>query len=139
MCSQKDGPRDILACNMYREARGEGEMGMLAVGFVTLNRRGHESFPVSVKGVVYQKSQFSWTTYKKSFKVHDKDTWELSHGLAKFLIELNKIPWAYKMLDITKGALYYHTHQVKPIWRHALQFTVSIGNHKFYKEKTHEI
>ncbi|WP_284161811.1 cell wall hydrolase [Burkholderia pseudomallei] len=135
VCSPKDGARDLLACNMYREARGEGERGMMAVGFVTINRRGHDSFPPSIKGVVYQKAQFSWTLTKKSFKVHDIEAWELARETAKFLLDLNKFPWAYEMLDFTFGSIYYHTIGVKPIWRHALKYTATIGNHRFYKEK----
>lgn len=34
--------------------------------------------------------------------------------------------------DPTKGAVYYHTTAVKPIWRHKLDQVATIGNHIFY-------
>jgi spore germination cell wall hydrolase CwlJ-like protein len=37
------------------------------------------------------------------------------------------------MQDITGGATHYHTKQVKPVWRKALDKVVVINNHIFYK------
>ena len=34
--------------------------------------------------------------------------------------------------DPTKGAVYYHTLDVKPIWRHKLDQVATYGNHIFY-------
>ena len=34
--------------------------------------------------------------------------------------------------DPTHGAVYYHTTDVKPIWRHKLQQVATVGNHVFY-------
>ena len=50
--SERD--RDCLALVMYWEARGEGQIGMQAVGSVVLNRVVHPQFPNSVCGVIYQ-------------------------------------------------------------------------------------
>ena len=35
----------VMALNMYHEARGEGELGMLAVGWVVLNRMADKAYP----------------------------------------------------------------------------------------------
>lgn len=134
-CAKKDSSRTVLACNIYKEARGEGVFGMLAVGFVTLNRLDHDKFPTSLRGVVYQKKQFSWTIYKNGLKVYDKDSWERAKVTANFLLLLKKGGIVYNTLDFTMGSLYYHTHQAKPIWRHNLYPTVNVGNHTFYKDK----
>jgi N-acetylmuramoyl-L-alanine amidase len=40
--SQKD--IRVMALNMYHEARGEGRLGMLAVGWVVLNRMADRSY-----------------------------------------------------------------------------------------------
>lgn len=44
---------------IYCEARGESYAGQKAVGIVVMNRKKSEQFPNSVKGVIYQRGQFS--------------------------------------------------------------------------------
>ena len=39
-----------MALNMYHEARGEGRLGMLAVGWVVLNRMADKAYPKTVAG-----------------------------------------------------------------------------------------
>ncbi len=56
-----DDDRIALACNIYWEARTESYEGMLAVVAVTLNRVAHSSYPNTVREVVWQRRQFSWT------------------------------------------------------------------------------
>lgn len=136
VCKKTDSTVNILACNIYREARGESDYGMLAVGFVTLNRKDHEKFPASVKKIVYQAGQFSWTAHGTTFKVYEEDQWVKAKSFAETLIKLhtnNKI--VYDALDVTKGSTYYHTRKVKPYWTKVMVRTVKIDNHIFYKEK----
>ena len=54
---------------LYREARGEGDTGMIAVGYAVLNRMATPGYPHTVCGVVFQKRndssgnprcQFQW-------------------------------------------------------------------------------
>lgn len=134
VCSKNDSARDVLACNIYKEARGEGLSGMLAVGLVTLNRRDMEKFPVSMRGVVYQKKQFSWANSGKNNKVTHRLSWKQSKSIATFLIRIHKTKLIYKAVDFTHGSVYFHTKSVAPVWRHALRKTVTIGNHVFYRE-----
>lgn len=131
-CRINDNVVDILACNIYKEARGEGLVGQLAVGFVTLNRRSHDNFPTSIRGVVYQKKQFSWTNKKKLYKIHDKEAWVTSQQLARFILTVKKLDILYKMLDVSCGSLYYHSYQVSPHWSKDVTPNVVIGNHVFY-------
>lgn len=135
VCDKSDSSRMVLACNIYKESRGEGMKGMLAVGLVTLNRLDHDKFPGSVRGVVYQKSQFSWTLFKHGIKVHDKESWDKAVSIADFLLTLKKFPVAYGIFDFTNGSLYYHSSKVKPYWRSHFMKTVTVGNHMFYKPK----
>lgn len=44
---------------IYCEARGESYAGKKAVGIVVMNRVRSKKFPDSVKGVIYQRGQFS--------------------------------------------------------------------------------
>lgn len=119
---------------MVKEAQGEGERGMLAVGFVTLNRRDGEKFPTTVRKVVYQKSQFSWVDYGTNFGVTDEEVWLKAKKLSKFLLALAEHPSVYVAYDITGGATHFHTTSVRPYWRKAYKKTVKIGRHIFYKE-----
>lgn len=55
----EEGDRKLLANIIYCEAGGEPYEGKLAVGAVVINRVLSGKFPDTVKGVIYQKSQFS--------------------------------------------------------------------------------
>ena len=39
-------------------------------------------------------------------------------------------------INLTKGALYYHANSVNPSWAKKLVKTGTIGDHKFYSDKT---
>lgn len=136
-CKPSDTKENLLACNIYREARGDGTIGMLASGFATLNRQSHPKYPDSIRKVIYQPNQFSWTTYGKTFKVTEKEPWEHAKDLAKLLIKVytnNHV--AYMAMDITGGATHYHTTKVKPTWAKRMKRTAQFGNHIYYKERT---
>lgn len=49
----------LLASIIYCEAGNQSYAGKLAVGCVVMNRKKSSSFPNTVKGVIYQKGQFS--------------------------------------------------------------------------------
>jgi hypothetical protein len=53
--------KKLLAWNIYHEARGETEEGMKGVLLSTFERLKSSKFPSSVKGVVFQSHQYSWT------------------------------------------------------------------------------
>lgn len=135
VCKKNDSSVNALACNIYFEARGENISGQMAVGFVTLNRLKHDGFPESIRKVVYQSSQFSWTITKGSYTVRDKEAWEVSKDIAKFLYKIRNNEVLYHQLDPTHGSIYFHTKKVKPYWRKYFIRTVTIGDHVFYKKK----
>lgn len=125
---------ECLALNLYKEARGEPQIGILAVAHVTLNRVKSSKFPSSVCDVVYQKNrracQFSWVCMKKiRLKRPNEITYERLKKIAEH-VYFNKD----KITDVTNGALYYHAEYVKPLWRKKLNKTKKIGKHIFYKE-----
>lgn len=53
----------IMSAIIYCEAGNQSYAGKLAVGCVIMNRKKSSSFPNSIRGVVYQRGQFSptWT------------------------------------------------------------------------------
>lgn len=116
-----------LAKNIYHEARGEGELGMTAVGIVTVNRSHNPDYPTTIKGVVTQRNQFSWYGDRKSDTIKDREAWFKSLTIAKEILNGNT-----KGLKL-KNVYFYHARTVKPAWSKKLERAVVIGNHIFYR------
>ena len=115
---------ECLSKAAYHEAKGESDKGMLAVIHTTLNRVKDNRFPKTVCGVVYQKSQYSWTKYNP--KVKEQEQYARAERLAKEVV-------AGKHKDNTNGALYFVHVKINRNWLEKLTYTCTIGNHKFFK------
>jgi len=118
-----------LALNLYWEARGEDRRGMIAVGWVVLNRMRSPHFPATPCGVVYQGGEkppceFSWWCDGKSDRPRDPRSWQRALVAAADLL-VNPPP------DPTGGALYYHSTSIRRPWSRVR--TVQIGRHVFYR------
>ncbi len=113
-----------LTLNVYHEARGEPEVGKLAVAHVTLNRAREEQKRVAE--VVKEPNQFSWTDQKKS------PTLELNPLQDSLRVALK----AMTTTDFTGGATYFHRHDLSPDWTAKMTFTARYGSHKFYRDNT---
>lgn len=135
VCKKNDSSVNALACNIYMESRGENISGQMAVGFVTLNRLKDEGYPESIRKVVYQSSQFSWTLTKNGYAVRDAESWTVAQDIAKFLYKIRNNEVLYNRLDPTHGATHFHTKKVKPYWTKYFTKTAVIGYHVFYKPK----
>lgn len=120
---------------MYAEARGQGEVGMLMVGNVILNRKNHSDYPSKIKNVVYQKSQFSYID-TNPVKVYEEDSWEKAKTLAKFLILLDKKNPSLRVLhDPTNSAIFYVKRGTKASWLKSMKRVAKYKDHVFYIEK----
>ena len=119
---------ECLAKNMYYEARGEGLLGLQAVGHVTMNRVRAAGYPNTVCEVVKQKvqrqCQFSWVC--KRNLPHVKTA-----VYAEVLALARKI-YTGATHDPTRGATSFHAKAVSPGWK--LRRTAVIGNHIFYRK-----
>ena len=65
-----------MASIIYCEAGNQSYAGKLAVGIVVKNRMESKTFPNSIKGVLYQKKQFTPTrngSLKRALKIYDKN------------------------------------------------------------------
>ena len=131
---------ECLALNLYHEARSDSTLGQKAVGFVTINRVMHESYPDTICDVVYQahvdqkgnplrnKCQFSWYCDGK----HDRPLSEKDYNTA--MINAQEVMRDYgKIPDVTDGSIMYHASYVKPYWASTYERTVRIDSHIFYK------
>lgn len=124
-----------LALNIYHESRSEPLHGQHAVAQVTFNRAGRD--PNRVCQEVFKPKQFSWanplTSVKgkererraKKFIPREEKAWELAKHIANLTIKGH-------VSDFTKGAMFYHTTAVRPIWRKDFKLVTVIGRHKFY-------
>lgn len=127
-----DAAQGCLAQTLYWEAKSEGREGMVAVGWVVLNRmRDGGEFPRTVCGVVKQGQekpgcQFSYWCDGKSDKPKPDDEWALAQDVARDL--LSKPP-----ADPTGGAMFYHAVDVKAPWSGERQKTGRIGRHVYYR------
>ncbi|MGD9507752.1 MAG: cell wall hydrolase, partial [Geminicoccaceae bacterium] len=115
-----------MALNMYHEARGEGEIGMLAVGWVVLNRMADKAYPSTVSEVVYQGCQFSWVCDGRSDRPREPRAWRKALKLAATLL-------GGAGPDPTRGAMWYHADWVRdPGFGPRVSQVMRIGRHIFY-------
>ena len=121
-----------LAKNIYFEAGGESEAGMIAVANVTIHRKNNKNFPDTVCGVVYYKKSnscaFSWTCDRNADTPKRKETYDEALRIATLALK-GKLP------DVTFGADHFHARHVRPMWTKKMKFTTKIGAHLFYRIK----
>ena len=137
-----------LAKNAYFEARNQSILSQIAVSQVVMNRVQHKDFPNTVCGVVYEaqlskwykeklnkevplkdRCQFSWYCDGKADIIRDQDAYELALAVAHQVLS------GYDMVDVTKGALWYHATYVRPYWAKEKLYTVKHEDHIFYTER----
>lgn len=119
-----------LAENIYHEARGEGDQGMLAVAFVTVNRKNDGRYGRTICDVVHADKQFSWTI-EQNKKIKDTASYKRSEFWAKEVLENRG--W----IDPTGGAThYFNPAKANPKWQNAGFNKLAIGNHEFMQLAT---
>lgn len=116
---------DILAWALYHEARGEGKMGMARVGRVILNRVDSKRFPNSIRGVVYQRKQFSFIDEAADLRMTDYNSRKKAYQVASDLL-------LGKYVGLVGGADHYYAHrQLTPSWANSMRFCNVYKNHTF--------
>lgn len=133
VCTKQDSRQDVLACAMYAEGRGEGVKGMSLIGNTIINRTNSDKFPDEIKGVVFQKKQFSYTS-QGVVRVKEKKSWKKAQSLAKSLIYLeDNFPEIRSLHDPSKNATMFHKRGVKVYWSKMFTQTVVYKQHIFYR------
>jgi spore germination cell wall hydrolase CwlJ-like protein len=124
--------RELFALNLYHEARSEGRDGMIAVGWVVLNRIDDPEFPDTITGVINQPTrrgcQWGWTCDGRSDRPEEEDKWVLAQEVRDVMLS-NAPP-----TDPTGGAVFFHeTFRQTPAYlRSGGTRSVTLGNHHFY-------
>lgn len=124
-------PRTCLARAVYWEAKQEGRDGMVAVGWVVLNRQQSEGFPDTVCGVVHEGGetppcQFSWWCDGRGDRPREAENWALALEVAELLLR-DPPP------DPTDGALFFHNDGIDVPWTLERTRTALIGRHIYYR------
>ena len=119
-----------LALNIFHEAASEPEDGKIAVGHVVMNRTKLKKFPNTVKEVVLQEKQFSWTNKDKRPKIHFSEYPALAECFkaAKTVLEMHE-----NMGLLYDGADHYHANYCSPYWISSMVCVRKIGAHIFYR------
>ena len=122
----KDASCEKLAEAIIFEARGEPDIGKVAVAYVILNRVKDPRWGGSIREVVHQPKQFSYLKDKHKQKPPTQKDWNRARKIAHDVI-----------LGATSNpignATHYHATHVKPKWANRLQLTGKIGGHVFYE------
>ncbi len=124
--------RELFALNLYHEARSEGRDGMVAVGWVVLNRIDDPDFPDTITAVINQPTrrncQWGWTCDGRSDTPTEIEKWELAQEVTNAMLD------GARPADPTNGAVFFHeTFRQTPGWlRVGATRTATIGNHHFY-------
>ena len=105
---------------VHCEAKGEGELGQMAVASVILNRVDSESFPDSIVDVVYQKGQFCPTK---------SDSFESTVASNQVSKSVDKVLLGNRVVD----SLYFKSTNSNASWT-KLNFDTKIGGHLFYSK-----
>ncbi len=125
---------ECLARAVYFEARGESELGQLAVAKVILNRVKSSRFPNNICGVVYQGShrknscQFSFACDGQADVPKYGKPWRKAKLVAKRALS------GSNDLRVISTAMFYHADYVKPKWAGAMNRLIKIGSHIFYHD-----
>jgi spore germination cell wall hydrolase CwlJ-like protein len=117
-----------LAEAIYFEARGEGWVGMVAVGHVIMNRVKSKKYRNSVKDVIERPYQFSYIKEVKNKTIREPVAYRKCLSAAYSVMS-----GASK--DNTKGATHYFKKSMPryPKWSRSLERTVAINNHLFFR------
>jgi hypothetical protein len=122
-----------LAEVMYYEARGEGEIGEIAVAEVILNRLAGGEHGPTICSVVYEGfdqtfCQFTFVCDGSRDRAKLPEPWRASQVLAARLLA-----GQIRHTDETDGATNYHSTSVHASWDAEMTRVARIGNHVFYK------
>lgn len=132
---------ECMAKNIYFESRNQSYAGQLAVAHVTLNRVVSEQYPNTICAVVHQgrqyadgrmrkhQCQFSWYCDGLSDTPKHLKEWASAKRVAQDAARI----WLQPNGDITNGAMWYHSKNVSPKWRHDFVRSMQIDDHIFYR------
>ena len=143
-----DAQTGCLAIALYHEARGENEIGQIAVAQVILNRVKSRKYPDTICRVVFQNThlnklcQFSFACDGRTDQPRNQRSWRKVASLAKAImcnapcrLSVRRDPVLARLHQTFERVSHYHAIQVAPYWSRVLNRTGRIGRHIFYFSK----
>ncbi len=127
-----DEDRRCFAANLYYEAGGEGEQGLIAVGHVVLNRLAQRPAGTTLCAVIYERMQFSWTRNLRRYEIvlGNSTRWQQAIAVTDRVL-------AGETRDPTGGATHFYSlisyRKHGPSWARSRVETVRIVNHAFLR------
>ncbi len=124
---------DIMARTIWGEARGEEDLGKLAVGHVIMNRvRQPRWWGRDIRTVCFKPYQFSaWNHNDPNRSL----IWKASGPVFDLCYHIAGLVLLEEYPDNTYGATHYHAQSVYPSWAKSLVRTCVIGGHTFYRRR----
>jgi spore germination cell wall hydrolase CwlJ-like protein len=110
-----------LQALMWGEARGEGNLGMVATAFTAINRKADPNYPKTICEIIRQPKQYQFFDYGMPTQTQ-----------IAYLEPLAKAILDKKISDPTKGAKWFHTKNIKPYWAKNKTVKLAYNNHIFY-------
>jgi len=118
-----------MARNIYHESRGESPQGQAAVAHVVLNRVKEDGFPKTPCGVVFQRSQFSWTA-------RGANSYPQEWGAYERAMQVAVKAMAGDLPNPVGDATYFHAARLgTQSWTRGFQTVKVIGSHKFLADR----
>jgi hypothetical protein len=119
---------DVMAQNLYFEERSYKitDVAIAQIGYVVLNRVNKKHWPNTIKEVVWQRKQFSWTHDGKSDKMKNPKAKKRAYAIAKAVLE-GTIPNLIGDADH-----YLNRNKSKAMWWRGMKFKGRHGDHWFY-------
>jgi spore germination cell wall hydrolase CwlJ-like protein len=110
-----------LSALMWGEARGEGNIGMVAAAYTAINRKADPNYPKTICEIIRQPKQYQFLDYGMPTKT------QIAHlePLAKAILDK-------RISDPTRGAKWFHTKNIKPYWAKDKTVKLAYNNHLFY-------
>ncbi len=110
-----------LSAIMFGEARGEPDLGKVAVAYTAINRKADPNYPKNICQIMKQPAQYQFLDYGMPTQTQVAYLMPLAHAI------LNG-----KISDPTKGAKWFHTKWTKPYWAKNKTIKLAYNNHIFY-------
>lgn len=125
-----DAEITCMARVMYFEARGEGTLGMTAVGYVVMNRMGSPGFkPTTVCGIVNSQNrrgcQFSWVCDGKADRIHSPQLYERARQVAVNVM-------THSVPNPVRNSVYFRSSTARSRYAASQRHIASIGGHRFF-------
>lgn len=119
----------LVMC-VYFEARGEPEMGQVAVAHVVLNRA--EQRNLDIKGVILQPHQFSWVEHATQTVLSNQDFISGVFTSAKAVYKCS----AQRVmgLNLMNANHFYNSAEVSPSWAEGMKEITKIGDVVFKRD-----